>query len=249
MILENPVATGNTASIYLHDGKIIKSFNDYLPKTEAEYEANKQRYAYAHGLPVPYVFEVTEINGKQAIIMEYVPGQTMGKTVLGDMAKAEQYIGVSVDIQLKIHDVRADNFELMTDKLNRQLLSVSVLSGRQKNFLLEKLMNMQYEKRLCHGDFHVFNLIMNQTGVTVIDWVDASAGDIKADVYRTYLLYSQNSMELANLYLRIYCEKSGLFQDDIFAWEPIIAGAKLSENVTSEKAGRLLEIVGRYCPL
>ena len=91
------------------------------------------------------------------------------------------------------------------------------------------------------------NLILNETGATIIDWVDSSAGDRKADAYRTYLLYSQYSMELANLYLRIYCEKSGLFQDDIFAWESIIAGARLSENVASEKANRLLEIVARYC--
>ena len=107
---------------------------------------------------------------------------------------------------------------------------------------------MQYESRLCHGDYHVFNLIISEAGVTIIDWVDSSAGDIKADTYRTYLLYAQYSMELANTYLRLYCEKSGLSQDDIFTWEPIIAGARLSENVASEKADRLLEIVSRYYP-
>jgi thiamine kinase-like enzyme len=180
--------------------------------------------------------------------MEYVAGKTIGSIIFDDMAKAEQYMSLSVDVQLKIHDIKANNFELMTEKLNRKLLSASILSEKQKNVLIEKLYKMECEKRLCHGDYHVFNLILNETGVTIIDWVDSSTGDRKADIYRTYLLYSQYSMELANLYLRIYCEKSGLFQEDIFAWESIIAGARLSENVASEKANRLLEIVARYWP-
>ena len=69
---------------------------------------------------------------------------------------------------------------------------------------------MTYENRLCHGDFHLLNLIMSDDKVTIIDWVDASAGDIRADVCRTYLLYSELSTEVAELYLRLYCEKSGL---------------------------------------
>ena len=57
---------------------------------------------------------------------------------------------------------------------------------------------------------------MADNKVVVIDWVDSSAGDIRADVYRTYLLYSQLSIELADLYLRLYCEKSGLLRSEIF---------------------------------
>ena len=248
MILGNPIATGNTTDIYLHEGKLIKLFKDLLPDTEAEYEANKQRYAYSHGLPVPYVFEVAKINGKQAIIMEHILGNTIGKIIYDDMAKMEHYMSLSVDVQLKIHGVKASSIESMADKLSRQLFSASALSEKQKSALIERLKNMRYESRLCHGDYHVFNLILSETGVTIIDWVDSSAGDIRADVYRTYLLYAQYSMELANSYLRLYGEKSGLSQDDILTWEPIIAGARLSENVASEKADRLLEIVNRYYP-
>ena len=78
MNLNAPIAIGNTAKIYLSEDRIIKVFNDYLPDTESLYEANKQRYAYSQGLPVPKVFDVTSINGKQAIIMEYIQGRTIG---------------------------------------------------------------------------------------------------------------------------------------------------------------------------
>ncbi len=38
MNLGEPIAKGNTATIYLYNGKIIKVFNDNLPDTEAEYD-------------------------------------------------------------------------------------------------------------------------------------------------------------------------------------------------------------------
>ncbi|WP_077617492.1 phosphotransferase family protein [Bacillus sinesaloumensis] len=249
MILGKPIASGNTAKIYLSDNKIIKVFNDFLPDSESINEAKKQEYAYTCGLPVPMVLDVTKINGKQAIIMEYVEGATLGDLFLKDQEQAEHYLKLSVDVQLNIHSIIPDSMEPMYDKLYRQIEGVKVLDKRQKNLLLEKLDSFSYTKRLCHGDFHLFNLIMKGNQVVVIDWVDSSAGDIRADVYRTYLLYSQFSTELSELYLRIYCEKSGILRSEVLRWAPIIAGARLSENVSSENSERLVEIINRYCPV
>lgn len=38
---------------------------------------------------------------------------------------------------------------------------------------------------------------------TIIDWVDSSAGDIRADI----------AMDLADIYLWLYCQKSGLSKE------------------------------------
>lgn len=249
MILGNPIARGNTAKIHLSDNKIVKVFNDFLPDTESINEANKQKYAYSCGLPVPKVLEVTKINGKQAIIMEYVKGETLADLMLKDNEQAEYYMNISVDMQLEIHSIIPDAIELMYDKLYRQIESVTKLDKRQKSYLLNRLESFTYENRLCHGDFHLFNLIMSDNQVVVIDWVDSSAGDIRADIYRTYLLYSQFSSELADMYLRLYCEKSGLLRSEVFQWAPIIAGARLSESVSSENSERLMEIINHYFPL
>lgn len=249
MVLGEPIAKGNTADIYLQNDKIIKLFNDFLPDMESAYEAYKQNYAYSCGLAVPLIYDVTKINGKQAIIMEYIAGRTVGDIIYEDMSKASQYMNLSVDVQIGIHKVKADKLELMTDKLNRQIKSATLLSDRQKESLTDKLQVMQYEKRLCHGDYNVFNIILKDNKATIIDWVDSSVGDIKADVYRTYLLYSQFSIDFANLYIKLYCQNSGLSREDIFIWEPIIAGARLSENVSTESAERLIDIVKRHCPV
>jgi aminoglycoside phosphotransferase (APT) family kinase protein len=250
MNLGTPMAIGNTAKIYLCEGKIVKIFNDYLPKTESLYEANKQRHAYSHGLNVPKVLDVTEIDGKQALIMEYIKGRTIGDLLYENVDQAEHFMNVSIDIQQKIHLVVADSLEPMIEKLRRQIEITTILEERHKSFLIQKLDSMTFENRLCHGDFHLFNLIISDNGkVSIIDWVDSSAGDVRADIYRTYLLYSQFSVELAEMYLRLYLEKSGLSKEEIFQWAPIIAGARLSEIVSSEESGRLLDIVNHYYPL
>ncbi len=250
MNLGTPIAIGNTAQIFLYENKIVKVFNDFLPDTESLYEANKQKYAYSCGLSVPKIFDVTTIDGKQAIIMEFVKGKTIGDILSKNKEQAKYFMNISIDIQQKIHRIVADSLEPMSLKLSRQIESAQQLDKRHKSALLQKIDTITYEKRLCHGDFHMFNLIMSDTNqVTIIDWVDSSAGDLRADVYRTYLLYEQFSIELADMYLRLYCQKSGLSKEDIFQWAPIIAGARLSENVSSENNERLMKIVNHYCPV
>ncbi|HFJ9453638.1 TPA: phosphotransferase [Bacillus tropicus] len=249
MILGTPIALGNTAKIYLYKNRIVKVFNDYLPESESSNEAYKQKYAYSCGLSVPKILDVTKIDGKQAIIMEYIKGRTIGDILSENMEQAEYYMNISVDIQQTIHQVVADSLEPMTEKLKYQIESANNLDNRHKSALIQKLDTMTFENRLCHGDYHLFNLVMSDENVTIIDWVDSSAGDIRADVYRTYLLYLQFSKELAEMYLRLYCEKSGLLKEEVFQWAPIIAGARLSENVLLENSERLIEIVNQYCPL
>ncbi|PEY29049.1 aminoglycoside phosphotransferase [Bacillus cereus] len=249
MNLGNPIAIGNTAKIYLYDNKIVKVFKKHFPNTESLYEAKKQEYAYSCGLHVPKVLEVTKIKGRQAIRMEYVKGQTVGDLLINNMERAEYYISICVDVQQKIHAVVVDSdlLEPMSEKLHRQIESVHNLDEKQKDKLLRKLDSMVFEPRLCHGDFHPFNLIMSNDNVQIIDWVDSSLGDIRADVYRTYLLYSQSSVELAEMYLRIYCKNAGLSRGEVLEWAPIIAGTRLSEKVPSENIEHLKKLVDQYC--
>ncbi len=68
-------------------------------------EANKQKYAYSCGLPVPNVFEVKKIHDRQAIIMEYVKGENIGDLLLNNLNEAERYIGLCVNEE----KVRASN--------------------------------------------------------------------------------------------------------------------------------------------
>ncbi|MBJ8052275.1 aminoglycoside phosphotransferase family protein [Bacillus cereus] len=248
MNLGEPIAKGNTSKIYLHENKIIKLFEEYLPDTESINEAKKQKHAYSCGLPVPNVFDVTKVQDRQAIIMEYVKGDNIGDLLLNNLNEAEHYISICVNEQKKIHAicVNRDEIEAMRVRLERQIKSVHNLNEKQKENILKKLDSIKFESRLCHGDFHPFNLILSNGNVKIIDWVDASSGDIRADLFRTYLLYAQASVELAEMYLYIYCRNTGLSRDEIFQWAPIIIAARFSEKVSPQNAVYLNGLLDQY---
>jgi aminoglycoside phosphotransferase (APT) family kinase protein len=246
MNLGNPVAIGNTAKVYLHNNQIIKVFHDHFSEEDANYEASKQVLAFSSGLPVPRLVEVTVVQGNPAIIMEQIEGKTLGELMLEDNEKIEYYIDLSVTVQQEIHRVEADALKSMPSKLSSQIQAAQGLSEEQKQKLLDKLERMPSDNRLCHGDFHLFNLILSGEDVYIIDWIDASSGNICADVCRTYLLYTQHYKELAELYLSCYCSKSGLTRNEILEWEPIIAGARMAEIVPTEDPERLLQIVRQF---
>ncbi|EJS76523.1 phosphotransferase family protein [Bacillus cereus] len=248
MNLGNPIAKGNTAEIYLYDDKVVKLFKEYLPVTESINEAKKQKYAYSCGLPVPNLFEVTKVQGRQAIIMEYVKGENVGDLLLNNLNEAGHYINICVNEQKKIHAicVNPDEMEPMRERLERQIKSVYNLNEKQKENILKKLESIKFEPRLCHGDFHPYNLILSNDNVKIIDWVDASLGDIRADVFRTYLLYAQASVELAEMYLHIYCRNTDLSRNEIFQWAPIIIAARFSEKVSPQNEVHLNRLLHQY---
>lgn len=248
--LGSAIATGNTADVFLYNNKVIKLFKEYLPPTEATYEAKKQKFAYSCGLNVPRVFEVTKINGRQAIVMEYINGETLGQQIQNKMGSVEHYIDIFVNVQKEIHTVKIhqdDEVESMAEKLNRQINSAPTLGEEQKIKLLSRLSSLQYEPKLCHGDLHPYNLLVSNELISIIDWVDASAGDPRADVCRSYLLFSSYSHELAELYLRSYCDKTNLSEKAILEWLPIIAGARLNEKISPQETKRVEKIVGQFC--
>jgi aminoglycoside phosphotransferase (APT) family kinase protein len=247
MNLGKPIAKGNSAEIFLHENKVVKMFSNHLPETEALREAEKQRVAHSCGLSVPAILDVTHIAGKQAILMEYVEGKTLGDLYFKEPDNNEEYLKLSIDIQQKIHAIVPKSIEPMDEKLQRQIKEAQQLNSKQKSFLLSKLDSMTIENRLCHGDFHLYNLIKKDNEVVIIDWVDASSGDPRADVCRTYFLYSQVSQDIAETYLKLYCDRSGCSRSEVLEWAPIIAGARLSENVSSENEDRLIEIVKTGC--
>lgn len=243
--LGKPIAVGNTAEIYQVEDKVMKVFKEHLPPLEHIHEANKQEYAFSSGLPVPKVFNVTKIEGRQAIIMEYVRGKTAGELILNNMESADLYLTECAQMQLKIHAMPADPSVIgsMTDKLHKQIQIAETLNQAQKRNLLKKLDSIMFQPGLCHGDFHPFNIIIGESTVTVIDWVDSSSGDVRADVIRTYLLISEASVKLAERYVHIYCSLTGISRNEVFQWMPIIAAARLWENVSDAEHKRLLEII------
>jgi len=85
---------------------------------------------------------------------------------------------------------------------------------------------MPKHTKLCHGDFCPSNIIVGDDGKWyLVDWVHASQGNASADVARTYLLLSLKDKKTADMYMDLFCEKTGTEKRYVQGWLPIVAAA------------------------
>jgi thiamine kinase-like enzyme len=122
---------------------------------------------------------------------------------------------------------------------------LGVLDEDTRAGIIARLHAMPLQNQLCHGDFHVQNLIQTTQGLRIIDWVDATSGTPESDICRSYLLYRLYYPDAADLYLDLYCTKKNLDREAILAWLPIVAAAKFVESTNDKRIthalNRLLE--------
>ncbi len=241
MLLGKKIAVGNTAEIYQRGNRITKLFFKRFTGKQAENEANKQKFAQSVGLLVPEIYEVTWIKKRQAIVMEYVDGITLGEKMLAEKEQTEACLRKSVETQLLVHSKSGDSIITMAEKLRRQILVAGMEDGLREESL-ERLKDLPKENYLCHGDFHVANLLETEKGIYVLDWVDASVGSPLLDACRTFLLYYENFREISKPYLKLYCEKSGKKEREILRFAPLVAAARLSEGISFEQAALMQRI-------
>ena len=237
------IGNGAQAEIFKDNDMIIKLFKKNIAKHDVEYEMNLQKKAFEHGLSVPKIYDIVEINGKYGIKMEYINGVTFGKIILDDMNKLNEYLSKSIEIQIGIHKIVTNNFPSMKEKLKSKINRVQLITENEKQNIIKLLDKENLNNNLCHGDFKFMNILKTENGYKVIDWVDSSSGNIEADVYRTYLLYKVNNDEIAEFYINNYCKMADISKENVFKWAPIIASARLSEGMGNDENEKLLNIV------
>ena len=224
------IANGAQADLYKNNDTAIKLFKKNVPKEEIEYEMDLQKMAFELGLPVPKIYDMVEIDGKYGILMEYIAGVPIGEAVFKDQNKFQEYLIKSIEIQIDLNNIITNTFPSMKEILIRNINRVSEIEITYKQEILAKLEKICFNNFLCHGDFHLYNLLETSNGIKIIDWVNSSAGNFEADICRTYLLYKINREMLAELFIENYCKITKVPKENILIWLPILAAARLSEG-------------------
>jgi len=225
------IASGAQADLYKKNGKAIKLFKKNISIDDIKNEMNLQKMAFELDLPVPKIFDIVEIDTQYGIVMEYVDGVSIGNIIQKNKNETIKYLTKSIEMQINLNKIVAEIFPSMREKLQSKIIRVKSLDNELKQKILEKMNEIIFNKYLCHGDFHVFNLLETQNGIKIIDWVDSSSGNSDADICRTYLLYKMHSEEIAEIYIELYCKMTGIIKETILNWIPIMAAVKLSEGI------------------
>lgn len=239
MELKNFVASGDIYDVYESDGLAIRVYKDEKYKEKCLYAAlTHARVETTLGLSsikMPVLHEVSLIDGKWAISMDWINGKTLGQLIDENPDKAEMYIDKLVDIQCEIHAQYMPLLSKLKDKLARQIKSLSQIDEIKKYELLTRLDSMPKHIKLCHNNFSPDCVILNDDGTYVLNWGSARQGNASADVAKTYLLLSLKRPQYADMYLQKYCQKTGTSKKYVQQWLPIVAAAQLDRGIESEK--------------
>lgn len=238
MTLDKVIAVRTAKTVYRDGDLCVKVFNEDFSKADVLNEALNQARIEETGLNIPKIHEVTKIDGKWAIVSDYIEGKTLQQLMDDDPDKKEEYLNLFVDLQLTVLSKTCPLLNKLKDKMN-QKISMAELDATTRYDLHTRLNGMPKHNKVCHGDFNPSNIIIAKDGTPyIIDWSHATQGNGAADAARTYLLFwLKGDTETAKQYLDLFCKKSDTAKQYVQKWMPIVAA---SQSVKGNEAEREL---------
>ncbi len=236
MKLDRVIAVRNNKTIYRDGERCIKVFNTEYSKADVLNEALNQARIETTNLNIPKVLEVTMIDGKWAIISEYIKGKTMAQLMAENPDKKSEYLNMLVDLQMSVHAQSCPLLGKLKDKMNRKI-SISEVDATTRYDLHTRLEGMPRHNKVCHGDFNPSNIIITESGLPyILDWAHVTQGNASADVARTYLLFwLDGDIDGAKKYLDLFCQKSKTDKRYVQKWLPIVAASQSVKGKPEER--------------
>ncbi|MBE7023720.1 MAG: aminoglycoside phosphotransferase [Ruminococcaceae bacterium] len=236
MNFENVIAVRKNKKIYRDGDKCIKVFDENYSKADVLNEALNQARIEETGLNIPKILEVTMIEGKWAIVTEYIEGKTLAQLMEENEEKKEVYLSLLVDLQLEVHSKKSPLLNKLKDKMNRKI-SASSLDATTRYELHTRLEGMPKHTKVCHGDFNPSNIIITEDGTPyILDWSHATQGNASADAARTYLLFwLSGDTDGAKKYLELFCKQSNTAMQYVQKWMPIVAASQSVKGNEEER--------------
>ncbi len=236
MKLENVIAVRTLKTVYRDGNYAVKVFDREYSKADILNEALNTARVEETGLSMPGVEEVTKIDGKWAIVTDFVEGTTLQQLMEDHPEKKDEYLERFVDIQLEVQSKTAPMLGKLKDKMHRKI-SETGLDATIRYELDTRLNSMPKHNKLCHGDFNPSNVIITPDGgYSILDWAHATQGNASADAARTYLLFHlAGDADTAEKYLNLFCKKSDTARQYVQKWLPIVAASQSVKGKPEER--------------
>lgn len=236
MKLDRIIAVRNNKTVYRDGSLCMKVFNSDFSKADILNEALNQALVEETALAIPKIREITVIEGKWAIVFDYIKGKTLAQIMQNDPAHKTDCLTQLVTLQTTMHTQRCPLLNRLTDKMHRRI-DEAALDEALTTRLHDRLDAMPRHSCLCHGDFNPANIIIAEDGSPyILDWSHATQGNASADAARTYLLLAADGdTQAAAEYLALFCQKTGTDEAYIRQWIPTVAAAQLVKANEAER--------------
>lgn len=247
------IGVGRTAEVFAWgDGQVLKLYRAGMPEQWVREEATVGRIVVEAGLAAPAVGGVIEVDGRLGIIYERLDGPSLLDYLAGHPAEIPALGRQFASVHAQMHDCRRPQLPSQRAGFVEAIRYAPALPAELKQAALRRLDALPDGQSVCHGDYHPGNLVLASRGLMVIDWMTASHGNPVADVARTTLMFrlarvpdyydaetrqavDQARSIFSEAYLSEYLSRRPFAVDEIEAWIPVIAAARLSEGIAEEE--------------
>ena len=213
--------------VYRDGDRLVKQFDETYSKADLLNEALNHARVEESSLNVPKVLGVVVSEGRWAIESEFIEGETLETLMQKNPEKTEEYLNFFVDLQIRMSKEKVPLLGHLRDKMHAKI-SASSFPASVRYDLHVRLDGLPRHNKLCHGDFQPSNIIIAKDGTPyIIDWSHATQGNGSADAARTYLLFKLKGQDdLAEKYLRLFCEKTDTAIQYVQKVLPIVAASQ-----------------------
>ena len=232
----------------------------------ADLEARNTQIAFDTGAPAPQVFGTVDVDGRRGIVFPRYDGQTLQAQALAGAISAEETGAIIARLHHGLHTGAYVTpiygfrvwFAYSLSRLQRRGIDANALAKVER-----VAADLPDGGVLCHGDFHLGNVMMTSGGPRIIDWVTALSAAPLFDVARLHLtlrLFGPDIAELRALrdtadaaFLSTYAALDRTTVHNLRAalapYETVLAATRLLENGGPEEAQALVTFVNSSEPL
>lgn len=259
------IGIGRTAEVREYgEETIVKLYLEDFPPEAAGQEFKVSTYVYNQGsVRTPRPVEWIEAEGRSGIVFQQIHGRSLLSLISGQPWRLPGYARQLAFLHHELHQLEgSQELGRHMEQLRRQIVAAPILSMEEKTAILEHLQQLPEGNRLCHGDFHPDNVLVDAEGAWIIDWMNGICGNPAADAARSVVLLSMGTMppgsplvarvvtgfvrqKLTKVYIREYLSLSGRSYAEINAWIVPVAAARLTEGVPAAEKEQLAKEIRR----
>jgi tRNA A-37 threonylcarbamoyl transferase component Bud32 len=247
-----PIATGRTADVFaVGENQVLKLLKPGFDLQMLIAESTKTAAVHAAGGPAPDVSDLVDIDGRPGILIERIHGNSMLDAILANDDDIVNHVMAFADLHARVLGTPLDaDLPDVKDFLASKIDNANLPLG-QRTAAKDHMIGLPSGDATLHGDYHPGNIIVAPDGPTVIDWGEASRGDAAADIARTLLLLTPESVsgavpnpgniasfvaEFANGYKERCIQATAATIKTVAAWRLPMVAARLSEGIAEETA-------------
>ena len=250
-VLGKRIGNGRAAEVFeFGEGRVIKLWREAGHADWMAREARAQQAVIAAGVSAPAVFEETQVDGRNGLVMERVDGVD-GLTAAMRWPWRIWSIGRGIGRLHRQLSVVPAPPELPTfEQRTRDVIGAPEFPADTRERLFALFEKAPRGTSLCHMDFHPGNIMETTRGPVVIDFANAQAGHPACDHIQSLLLLTlgvpaevglrERVLILVGRRLMTWAYRSGYGRRDrreMALLRPLVIAQRLGDGIPEERTG------------